>query len=52
MSEAESRVDNFDTICEFNTKLTDLDLCLTGLGRKRVDPFILLKRVVSQVTRG
>jgi hypothetical protein len=52
MSEAESRVGNFDMIYEFDTKLVDLDLCLTDLGRKRVDPFILLKRVVSHVTRG
>jgi hypothetical protein len=37
---------------EHDTKLICLGLCLMDLGRKRVDPFILLKRVVSQVTRG
>jgi hypothetical protein len=38
----QARANNFDTTCEHDTKLQDLDLAKTGLGHKRLpiyDPF-------------
>jgi hypothetical protein len=46
------RAGNFDTTREPDTKLAGLGLCLTGLGCKRVDPFMTRLSLLNGSCRG